>query len=483
MQFIQGLGLDSVLDELKRLRQAKAAPGTAAESQRGAPVTSAGAAAQALLTGQFTTKAERPMMNDEPEDPADGSAPVSARSSTSDSSLILHSSSLSSESGRPYWQSVARIGIQAAEALAYAHSQGILHRDIKPSNLLLDLHGTVWVTDFGLAKAASDGGDLTHTGDILGTLRYMAPERFQGHSDARSDVYSLGLTLYEFLALQPAFGATDRSKLMHQVTQEDPVPPHRLNREIPRDLETIVLKAIARDPGHRYATATELSADLQRFVEDRPIRARRVRMPERFARWCRRNPLVAGLLAAVLLLLVAVAGVASVGYVHTVRALEQKEEERAEAERLRQEARRNLYVANVRLAQQAWEGDQVDHMLQLLEEADRRLPGDKDLRGFEWHYLWRLAHPDVQTFQEPSDLITNVVLPPDIASVAFSHDGQLLASTGPEQSVKLWRVATGKELLTLTGHSGQVRCVGQPRRDGEAVGNGQRQRTALSQRR
>src|SRR5205823_8643144 len=108
-----------------------------------------------------------------------------------------------SESGRAYWQSVARIGIQVAEALAYAHGQGLLHRDIKPSNLLLDTQGVVWVTDFGLAKAA-DSEDLTHTGDVVGTLRYMAPERFQGRADPRSDVYALGLTLYELLTLRPA---------------------------------------------------------------------------------------------------------------------------------------------------------------------------------------------------------------------------------------------------------------------------------------
>jgi serine/threonine protein kinase len=137
---------------------------------------------------------------------------------------------------------VARVGVQVAEALHYAHAQGVLHRDIKPSNLLLDLHGTVWVADFGLAKLA-DQVDLTHTGDVVGTWRYMAPERFGGVSDARSDVYSLGLTLYELLALRPAFDGSTR--------RNDPavslgVPPRpRVNPEV-RDLETIILKAIER---------------------------------------------------------------------------------------------------------------------------------------------------------------------------------------------------------------------------------------------
>ena len=129
-----------------------------------------------------------------------------------------------------YWQSVARIGVQVADALEYAHKQGIVHRDIKPSNLLLDARGTVWVTDFGLAKA-DDQQNLTHTGDILGTLRYMPPEAFEGKADARGDVYALGLTLYELLALRPAFDETDRGRLIEQVTNEE---PPRLEQAQPR---------------------------------------------------------------------------------------------------------------------------------------------------------------------------------------------------------------------------------------------------------
>ena len=163
---------------------------------------------------------------------------------------------------RHYWRGVARIGVQVAEALEYAHAQGVLHRDIKPSNLLLDLHGTVWVADFGLAKLA-DQADLTHTGDVVGTWRYMAPERFGGVSDARSDVYSLGLTLYELLALRPAFDGSTREELIQQVSHGVPPRPRKVNPEVPRDLETIVLKAIERDPAARYQTAGELAEDLR----------------------------------------------------------------------------------------------------------------------------------------------------------------------------------------------------------------------------
>ncbi len=163
------------------------------------------------------------------------------------------------------------IGIQVAEALEYAHHQGTLHRDIKPSNLLLDGQGTVWVADFGLAKA-SDSDDLTHTGDIVGTLRYMAPERFEGRCDARSDVYSLGLTLYELLARRPAFDKVDRAELVHQVTCEEPPRLRRLDSTVPRDLETIVHTAIEREPARRYPGAAALADDLQRFLDGRPIR-------------------------------------------------------------------------------------------------------------------------------------------------------------------------------------------------------------------
>ncbi len=160
------------------------------------------------------------------------------------------------------------------------------------------------MTDFGLAKATGTE-DLTHTGDIIGTVRYMAPERFQGAGDARADIYALGLTLYELLALRPAFHETDRASLIRQVTQEDPPRLRRLNRHVPPDLETIIHKLIARDPGRRYETARDASDDLQRFLDGRPILARRVSTTERLYRWGRRNPALATTLGLCVLLLVA----------------------------------------------------------------------------------------------------------------------------------------------------------------------------------
>ena len=183
----------------------------------------------------------------------------------------------------------------------------MLHRDIKPSNLLLDAVGNVWVTDFGLAKF-EEGEDLSQSQDLVGTLRYMAPERFRGVSDRRCDVYALGATLYELLTLRPVFESADRLRLIDQIVHEPPAPPRQLDRRIPRDLETIVLKALAKDPKDRFATADELAAELRRFLENRPIRSRPISASERLWRWCKRNPAVAALtaLAAALTIFIAI---------------------------------------------------------------------------------------------------------------------------------------------------------------------------------
>ena len=171
--------------------------------------------------------------------------------------------------------------------MAYAHARGIIHRDIKPSNLLLDGSGIVWITDFGLAKTGDHG--MTHTGDILGTIRYMSPERFKGQCDVRADVYSLGLTLYELLTLQPAFSASDQLKLIDRIVKSEPPAPRTLDASVPRDLETIVLKCIDKDPRRRYQSADELCEDLERFIHDEPVKARRISLPERIARWSRQK--------------------------------------------------------------------------------------------------------------------------------------------------------------------------------------------------
>ena len=230
------------------------------------------------------------------------------------------------------FQTVARIGLQVAEALRYAHAEGTLHRDVKPANLLIDARGVVWVADFGLAKPIEPDG-LSHSGTVLGTLRYMAPEQLAGQAEAASDVYSLGLTLYELLTLRPAFDDSNPSSMLRQITDETPPRPRKVDPRVPRDLETVVLKATATETAHRYRSAGELADDLRRFLDDRPVRARRVGVVEQAWRWSRRNRSTAVLACAVVALLAAIITVATSGYLQTRDALvgESRQRERAEA--------------------------------------------------------------------------------------------------------------------------------------------------------
>ncbi len=226
---------------------------------------------------------------------------------------------------RDRFRLVARLGADVADALHHAHQHGALHRDVKPANLLLDRDGHVWVTDFGLAKALEQNG-LTHTGDVLGTLQYMAPEQFEGRYDARSEVYALGATLHELACLRPAFVADSRAELIDAIRAGKWMPLRRAVPEAPQDLETILGRAMATDPERRYPSAADFASDLRAFLEDRPIAARRQSGLELLGSWCRRNRALAasGVVAALAVATAAVVGWGS--YWTTRRALEQAQE-------------------------------------------------------------------------------------------------------------------------------------------------------------
>ena len=289
MQFIQGQSLDLVINALRKLRRADRNH----DKDQPAGDEFTRSVATGMLSGEFrATERDVASAAAVPTNNGHEPNPVASLSGSQSSEFTT------SHGGREFYRSVARVGLQVSEALSYAHSEGILHRDIKPSNLLLDARGNVWVTDFGLAKTEGTEG-LTHTGDFVGTLRYMPPERLEGWSDRRSDLYSLGATLYELITLRPFLESDSRGQLVDMILHATPAAPSKFDPHIPRDLETIILKAIGKEPAARYRSADEMAEDLRLYLADRPVLARRSTPAEQLVRWCRRNPAVAALLLVV----------------------------------------------------------------------------------------------------------------------------------------------------------------------------------------
>jgi serine/threonine protein kinase len=387
MQLIEGATLSEVVDCLQEMPGDPAGPTTALAPislPDRSPTVAAGAiryqrafaAARQLLGNDPTTRHPGLIPNDDttvvPETPqaaAEPAAPTTPAANAKHSAADFHLKTSPENTATPpdtpaashqrpqltplYFRNIARLIAAAANALEYAHRQGILHRDIKPANLLLDSQGIVCIADFGLARSLEPDA-VTQTGEIVGTFRYMAPEQLRGDADPRTDIYALGLTLQELLTLQPP-----AASLLPATERTPPPTPRSLRPEIPRDLETIALKACSPEPERRYQTAAEFEADLVRFLEDRPISARRVTAAERLWRWARRNPQLASLSAATLVLLAAVVvilGVSNRRIQRTLSALNQqyaradqnlrdKTQALKTADRERQRAEKNLELA------------------------------------------------------------------------------------------------------------------------------------------
>lgn len=321
MDHIEGQTLADLIRHLRRMEGLEAAvPQDAGADHSGL--------AESLAAGRFAS----PGASSDPDAPTaaythDRTPGLAANTSPTPQAAIPTERSTKSPA---YFRSIAEIGVQVAEALDHAHQHGVIHRDVKPSNVILDNRGKPWVTDFGLARIETDA-TLTVSGDLLGTIRYMSPEQALAKRivvDHRTDVYSLGVTLYELLTLQPAFSGQDREELLRQIAFEEPKPPRKLNKAVPEELEIIVTKAMAKNQTERYDTAQELADDLKRYLEDRPIRARRPTLVQRAAKWSRRHkPIVWS--AAVSTFLLLVLGLGGLGVGNRMIAKERDEKDQA----------------------------------------------------------------------------------------------------------------------------------------------------------
>lgn len=333
MQFIDGQTLAAILEQVRGSRT-HSQPKLTDTRSWASPISAA------------STVAER-----------EGTEPVSMLSTA----LSEHRS----RNAREFYHAIARLIIQAADGLEHAHLNAIVHRDVKPANLLVDATGRVWITDFGLAQFHAELC-LTRTGDVVGTLRYMSPEQASGQRmllDHRTDIYSLGATLYELATLEPMFGGNNREKLLHQILHEEPKPPSLVERSVPIELETIILKAVSKAPPERYGSAKEFALDLQRYVEDKPILAKRPGIVARVRKWSRRHP--SFVIASIVLLFFGAIGFATTTLI-VGNAYSRERKRTMEAEQRFKQARR-CADEMIRIAQE----ELADHPP--MQEVRRRL--------------------------------------------------------------------------------------------------------------
>jgi WD40 repeat protein len=343
----------------------------------------------------------------------------------------------------------ARLAAEAARALHHAHQRGILHRDVKPSNILIDRGGHPHITDFGLAKRLGAGDDGSVSGAVMGTPQYMSPEQAAGHHatiTTATDVYGLGATLYAALTCRAPFGDGSVLEILQQVQTRVPERPSAVNREVDRDLETICLKCLEKDPKGRYGSAEAAAEDLERYLRGEPIEARPTGAAERLVKWARRRPAAAALVGVSILaaLILVGLGVAlayqsrlQAAYTETERQRGIAETQRAIAETALASERRFLYYNRVLFADRELQDNNPYRAEELLDQCP------VEQRHWEWHHLKRMCHGELFGFRAHSG---------NIASVAFSPDGRLIATGAYDPVVRIWDAETGRAIRALGGH-------------------------------
>jgi WD40 repeat protein len=349
--------------------------------------------------------------------------------------------------GRAGQRRAARLASQVARAVHYAHQRGILHRDLKPANILLDREGNPHVADFGLARRLGEAGQ-TRSGAIVGTAAYMPPEQASGARGLTvgADVWALGAILYELLTGRPPFQASTPVETVLAVRTAEPRAPRALDPGIDRDLDTVCLKCLQKEPARRYPSAEALADDLERWLCGEPIAARPVGRLERSWRWCRRNPALAALGALAVLLLVAVAATSTAFALRLTGEQQETEKARQSAVQESEQARRNLYVSQMGQASLSWRAGQAGRVRELLDGQTPERTGGHDFRGFEWYCLHRLLHTERITLRGPGAA----------GAVAFRpHAGQVAwadaAPGGEDPRVHLCDAGTGTLLCTMPG--------------------------------
>jgi WD40 repeat protein len=335
-------------------------------------------------------------------------------------------------------RAAARLVAEVARAIQHAHDRGILHRDLKPSNILLDEEGWPLVTDFGLAKRSGDDSGLTQSGAIVGTPSYMAPEQASGHNEAvtaQTDVYGLGAVLYALLTGRPPFDADTILGTIEQVRGRPPAPPSRINPRVGRDLETICLRCLEKDPWRRYASADALAADLRRWLDGEPIVARPVGAAARVWMWSRRNPIVTGLLAALILFALGTTW------------------QWWRAEGLLLQARRDA------------SGEAIDHALSICAQGDvgrgmLRLAEALETAPSDAADMKRAVRANLVAWSRHQTQLTNLLRHSDqVHFVAFSPDGRTAVTSSPDGTARLWDADTGEPRGAPLRHEGGVMQV------------------------